>query len=111
VLYILQLNENFNFNANKARAIITLFKEYLSPINIVYPAITVAGIRVPLLAKCGYSSINTRDLAHLFLNKIYTPFKEYKREGSEISSFYIKRSRYITFFSLVDLISYHESGP
>jgi hypothetical protein len=27
---------------------------------------------VLLLAKCDYSSINTRDLAYLFLNKIYT---------------------------------------
>jgi hypothetical protein len=96
VLYILRPNKNFNFNANKARAIITLFKEYLnrlelSPINTAYPAITVAGIGVPLLARYSYSSINTRDFAYLFLNKIYTPLKEYKREGSEISSFYVKR--------------------
>jgi len=77
MLYTLQLNENFNFNANKARLIITSFKEYLnrlklSLINTGYLAITVTRIRVPLLAKCGYSSINTRDLAYLFLNKIYT---------------------------------------
>jgi hypothetical protein len=64
VLYILQLNENFNFNAKKAKPIITLFKEYLnrlklSLINIIYLAITVDRIRVPLLAKCSYNSINT----------------------------------------------------
>jgi preprotein translocase subunit Sec61beta len=78
MLYILQLNENFNFNANKARLIITSFKEYLnrlelSPASIVYLAITVAKIKVLLLIKCSYNSINTRDLAYLFLNKIYAP--------------------------------------
>lgn len=78
VLYILRPNENFNFDANKARPVITLFKEYLnrldlSPTNIVYLAITVAGTGVPLSARCGHGSIDTRDLAHLFLNKIHTP--------------------------------------
>jgi hypothetical protein len=78
MLYILQLNENFNFNTNKARLVITLFKEYLnklklSPINIAYPVITIAKIRVLLLAKYSYSNINTRDFAYLFLNKIYAP--------------------------------------
>jgi hypothetical protein len=78
VLYILQLNKNFNFDANKARLVIALFKEYLnrlkpSLINIAYPAITIARIRVLILARCSYSSINTRDLAYLFLNKIYAP--------------------------------------
>ena len=64
MLYILRPNENFNFDTNKARAIITLFKEYLnrlepSLINITYPAITVARTRVLLLAKCSYNSIDT----------------------------------------------------
>jgi hypothetical protein len=51
----------------------------------------MAKIGVLLLAKYSYNSINTRDLAYLFLNKIYTPFREYKRERDKISSFYIKR--------------------
>ena len=60
----MRLNENFNFNANKARLVIALFKEYLNKLklslaNIVYPAITMAKIGVLLLAKCGYNSINT----------------------------------------------------
>jgi len=96
VLHILQLNENFNFDANKARPVIASFKEYLnrlkpSPANAAYPAITVARIGVLLLARCSYSNIDTRDLAYLFLNKIYAPLREYKRERDEISSFYVKR--------------------
>jgi len=42
-------------------------------------------------------------LSYLFLDKIHAPLQEYKREGDEISSFYVKRSRYIAFFGLVDL--------
>ncbi len=113
VLHILRPNENFNFDANKAKAVITSFKEYLnrlepSPTNTAYPAITVAGTGVPLLARCGHGSMDTRDLAHLFLDKIHAPLKEYKREGNEISSFYIKRSRHIAFFGSVDLTGHHE---
>jgi hypothetical protein len=63
VLYILQPNENFNFDTNKTRAIITLFKKYLnrlelSSINIIYLIITVAGIEVPLLARYSYNNID-----------------------------------------------------
>ena len=47
----------------KARPVITSFKEYLnrlelSPASTVYPAITVAGTGVPLLARCGHGSID-----------------------------------------------------
>jgi len=115
VLHILRPNENFNFDANKARPVITSFKEYLngldlSPTNTAYLAITVAGTGVPLSARCGHSSMDTRDLAHLFLDKIHTPLQEYKRDGDEITSFYVKRSRHIAFFGSVDLTGYHESG-
>lgn len=115
VLHILRPNENFNFDANKARPVIASFKEYLnrlepSAANTAYPAITVAGIGVPLLARCGHGSMDTRDLAHLFLDKIHAPLREYKREGDEISSFYVKRSRHIAFFGSVDLTGHDEGG-
>jgi hypothetical protein len=95
VLYILQPNKNFNFDTNKARVIIILFKKYLnrlepSPINTAYPAITMARTGVSLLARYGHGSMDTRDLAYLFLDKIHAPLKKYKRKGSKISSFYIK---------------------
>jgi hypothetical protein len=47
VFHILQPNEIFNFDANKARPVINAFKEYVgSPgptINTTSPQITVAG--------------------------------------------------------------------
>jgi hypothetical protein len=53
--------------------------------------------------------MDTKDLANLFLDKIHAPFSEYRKDRDEISSFYVKRSRHIAFFSSLDLTGNHES--
>ena len=104
MLYILRLNENFNFDANKAKAIITLFKEYLnklklSLINIAYPAIIIAKIGVLLLAKYNYNNINTRDLAYLFLTRFIHLLKNIKEKEIRLVPFIL--NNYNILYSLV----------
>jgi len=53
--------------------------------------------------------MDSRDLDYLFLDKIYAPLSEYRKDGDEISSFYVKRLRHIIFFSSLDLIRNRES--
>jgi hypothetical protein len=111
--HILQPNKKFKFDANKARPVITSFKEYLDSLD---PAlentslqITITGTEMPLSWRCGHSEMDSRDLDHLFLDKIHAPLSEYRRDGDEISSFYVKRSRHIAFFGSLDLTGNRES--
>ena len=115
VFHTLRPNEKFNFDANKANPIVASFKEYINSqesINAkpVLPSITVTGKGAPLSCRCGQSELDTRDLAHLFLDKIHAPLSKYQRHGDEISSFYVKRSRHIAFFGAIDLTE-NQEGP
>ena len=116
VLHILQPGEKFNFDVNEAIHAITSFQEYINkslraPTNTRI-SITVAGSGEPLSRRCGYSRMDTRDLDHLFLDRIHAPLQEYNRNGDEISSFYVKRSRHIAFFGAVDLTrKQHDQSP
>jgi hypothetical protein len=107
-LRVLRPNEAFAFNANQARPVITAYNHYLNkilggPAKTVPPFITVEGPGEPLDRRCGYSSADTKDLNHLFLDKVHTPIQAYQRGGEEISSFYVKRSRHIAFFGAINL--------
>lgn len=108
VLNILRPNEKFAFNANHAGQLIASFHDYIekilqAPTKSSSPLVTVSGPGEPLARRCGYSSADTRDLEHLFLDKIHAPLQEYQKGGDEISSFYVKRSRHRAFFGAVNL--------
>jgi Protein of unknown function (DUF3723) len=111
--HILQPNKKFKFDANKARPVITSFKEYLDSLDPApentSPQITITGTEMPLSWRCGHSEMDSRDLDHLFLDKIHAPLSGYRRDGDEISSFYVKRSRHIAFFGSLDLTGNRES--
>jgi hypothetical protein len=107
VLQVLRPNEKFNFDANQARPLITSFNDYLdgmlgTPSPTAFPYITVAGLGEPLSRRCGHGCMDAEDLNHLFLEKIHAPLQEYHRGGDEISSFYVKRSRHISFFGALN---------
>ncbi|KAH6701351.1 hypothetical protein BKA61DRAFT_582431 [Leptodontidium sp. MPI-SDFR-AT-0119] len=115
VFYTLRPNEKFNFDAYKASPLIASFKEYINSqdtirIDSTFPQITVTSKGAPLSCRYGHGPIDTRDLAHFFLDKIHVPLSKYRRDRDEISSFYIKRSRHIAFFSTIDLTESQE-GP
>jgi hypothetical protein len=115
VFYTLRPNEKFNFDAYKASPLIAPFKEYINSqdtirIHSAFPQITVTGKGAPLSCRCGHGPMDTRDLAHLFLDKIHVPLSKYRRDGDEISSFYVKRLRHIAFFGTIDLTGSQE-GP
>ncbi|RDL36259.1 uncharacterized protein BP5553_06871 [Venustampulla echinocandica] len=114
-LDVLRPNEGFAFDANQARPAITSLKDYLdkvleTPAKTAPPFITVAGSAVPLNSRCGYGGMDTRDLNHLFLDKIHAPLHWHQRGGDEISSFYVKRSRHRAFFGALDLTGAHQPG-
>ena len=72
------------------------------------PYVTVAGAGVPVLKRCGVSLNEHSDDAdrnHLFLKKIHAPVSEYKKGGGGLSSFFVKRCRYLAFLGPVDLSS------
>jgi hypothetical protein len=73
------------------------------PAVTVSPFITVHGPGEPLTRRCGYGPADTKDRNHLFLEKIHAPLQEYQKGGDEISSFFVKRSRHLTFFGPLDL--------
>ena len=93
VLCVLRPNEPFIFDASQAEPVIVSFKDYLNktlcaPLTSVSPFITVAGPGEPMNRRCGYSSADTNDLNHLFLDKIHAPLQVYQIGGNEISSFF-----------------------
>ncbi|KAG9232707.1 hypothetical protein BJ875DRAFT_442914 [Amylocarpus encephaloides] len=107
-LKVLRPNEAFTFDANQARPIITSLNDYLdkilgSPLKTLSPFITVAGSGEPLARRCGYGSMDAKDLNYLFLETIHAPLQTYHRGGDEVSSFYVKRSRHMAFFGVVNL--------
>jgi hypothetical protein len=107
-LAVLRPNERFVFDANRARPVISSFKEYLdvalaAPVTVASPFITVRGAGEPLARRCGYSPADAEDLNHLFLEKVQAPLQEYQKGGDEISSFFVKRSRHLAFFGPLDL--------
>jgi hypothetical protein len=108
VLEVLRPNERFAFDASQARPTISAFKDYLStalarPAATASPFITVHGPGEPLTRRCGYGPADTKDRNHLFLEEIHAPLQEYQKGGDEISSFFVKRSRHLTFFRPLDL--------
>lgn len=114
VLYILRPNEEFGFDANQARPLITSFNDYLANVLVnqsvmTSPYITVAGSGEPLSRRSGYGCMDGKDLNHLFLDKIHCSLQEYHSGGEEISSFYVKRSRHIAFFGAIDLTGNREA--
>ncbi|CZT53525.1 uncharacterized protein RSE6_15146 [Rhynchosporium secalis] len=115
VFHTLRPNEKFNFDANKADPVIATFKGYINSQEttnpkLALPSITVNGNGAPLSCRCGQSKLDDRDLVHLFLDKIHAPLPRYGRDGDEISSFYVKRSRHIAFFGAIDLTG-NQEGP
>jgi hypothetical protein len=86
VLCILRPNEKFAFDANEARPAIVSFQDYLNkslraPTNTTPPSITTAGQGEPLSRRCGHGCMDTRDLNHLFLDKIHVPLHQYEDMG------------------------------
>ncbi|KAH8674430.1 hypothetical protein BGZ60DRAFT_403952 [Tricladium varicosporioides] len=115
-LKVLRPNEAFVFDADQARPVITSLKNYLSkvleaPMKSGPPFITVAGSGEPLNRRCGYGSTDTQDLNHLFLGKIHAPLQEHQKGGDEISSFYVKQSRHIAFFGVLNLAGDYNPDP
>jgi hypothetical protein len=116
VLHILRPNEKFGFETNQATPLIASFNKYLdkmltTPPITTPPYITVAGSGEPLARRRGLSCMDTKDLNHLFLDKIQSSLQEYRRGGEEISSFYVKRSRHIAFFGALNLADTQQSQP
>lgn len=107
-LHILRPNEKVSFDANQARQLIASFHDYIAkffyaPAKSSPPLVTVSGSGEPLARRCGYSSADTQDLEHLFLEQVHAPLDKCSRGGDEISSFYVKRSRHRAFFGAVNL--------
>jgi hypothetical protein len=116
VLKVIRPNERFIFDANQASSVIMSFKDYLSralgdPPAIVPPFITVAGLGEPLARRCGYGPGDIKDLNYLFVEMLHAPLQSYGRGGEEISSFYVKRSRHITFFGELNLTGARGEPP
>ena len=67
---------------------------------------TVFSARVLLLKRYSVSldeRIDDIDYNYLFLNIIHAPVSKYQNRGRGLSSFFIKRYRYLAFLGLVDL--------
>ena len=108
VLMILRPNEKFDYDADQAAPIVKAFNDYLdkiltAPLPAKLPYVTVAGRGEPLDRRCGYGSVDAKDLNHLFLDTIHCSLQAYPKGGEEISSFYVKRSRHIAFFGALNL--------
>jgi hypothetical protein len=112
VLYILRPNEKIAFDTNQAGPIIVSFQDYLNklrkaPTKTTPPSITTR--RGFSSQRCERGYVDTLDLDDLFLDKIHAPFSEYRKDGNEISSFYVKRSRHIAFFGTINLTGNQEN--
>tara|TARA_R110002060_G_scaffold70387_1_gene78957 strand:- start:374 stop:1705 length:1332 start_codon:yes stop_codon:yes gene_type:complete len=107
VFSVLRPNEAFVFDVNHARPAVTSLKTYFNdilgtPVTVETPFITVAGAGEPLTLRCGRGSTDFQDLSHLFIGKIHAPMMGYHTSGKELSSFFVKRSRHLTFFRALD---------
>jgi hypothetical protein len=74
--------------------------------EISTPCATVPGAGVPLLKRCGVSLDGHEDEVdhnYLFLKIIHAPVSEYQNRGGGLSSFFVKRCRYLAFLGPVDL--------
>jgi len=70
------------------------------------PWVTVYGLGVPLYQRCGISSdknLHVSDYKYLFLNKVHAPVSDYRNGGGGLSTFFVKRCRYLAFLGPVSL--------
>lgn len=70
------------------------------------PCVTVPGLGEPLPQRCGIwpdVRSDSADRNHLFLSKVHAPVSEYQTGGGGISSFFVKRCRYLAFFGPISL--------
>ncbi|ELR06575.1 hypothetical protein GMDG_08048, partial [Pseudogymnoascus destructans 20631-21] len=98
--------EIFNVNEPIPDALSALFKGYLSNSTLAAsavsrPSITTLKIGEPLSHRCGRycgGSPDDEDRLHLFIRKMHAPLSKFPRGGHDISSFYVKTSKYQAFF-------------
>jgi hypothetical protein len=77
------------------------------------PYITVHGLGEPLLQRCGVNPDIQSDQAdrhHLFFGKVHAPITEYRNSGGGVSSFFVKRCRYLAFLGPVSLSDMLRTG-
>jgi len=93
-------------------------KQYLcqpeeSTQNDTTPWITVYGSGVPLCERCGissYKNLYTSDHKYLYLSKVHAPVSDYRNGGGGLSTFFVKRCRYLAFLGPVSLAEVVKSG-
>ena len=102
---IFKLDSNVPLNFSRS------FKEYLANSIITtpsstHPPITTVAMGEPLSRRSGRACGDPQgdnDRSHLFLRKMHCPLSEFQLAGYDISSFYVKRCKYLAFFGAVEV--------
>lgn len=108
VLQVLRPNEKLTLDFSQVQPVISSFNNCLAksleiPTKEAVATITVVSQGEPLSRRSGSSTMDVQDLDILFLHNMHAPLKDYRRDGDEISSFLVKRSRHRAFFGALDI--------
>lgn len=97
--------ELYKFDLDIPQPLLESFKNYLHASTVrcdstVLPSITTATAGEPVSQRCGRSCglSDDGDRLHMFLPKLHATFAEMRKDGGEVSSFYVNRSIYLAFF-------------
>jgi hypothetical protein len=105
--------ELYKFDLDIPQPLLESFKNYLHASTVrcdstVFPSIATATAGEPVSQRCGRSCGNFSDddnRLHMFLPKLHATFAEMRKNGAEVSSFYVNQSIYLAFFGNITVAS------